>query len=380
MSTASKPSLRIINRDDSELPLSKAEHDCLSDILVSWRNRRCGTQGFKETSHAREKSYVIQMVRFTQKAPWRWTSEDFDRWCADLGITRRLAKSTQRAAQGAVHAFLKFAIENTHFRIEVQERFGASLQQICNEDNLISHAYPREIAKERPSLSHEQVTIFFESLAKDIEAARNFGGKDFRPLQRDKAFFYTIYVAALRISEALSLNVNSFLPNAEMPAFGQFGRIQVRGKGSRGRGPKFREVYVDHPDLVAVLTWYKQSVRPAFLRNADPNEDALFLSEQGSRLGISNAEARFQKNLARSGLDGRGFTPHSLRHASLTHGTLLTSMGVQQLKAGHAFLSTTQIYTHLPADHVRKKIHRAIELQQAAATDAASADEEDHGQ
>lgn len=280
-----------------------------------------------------------------------------------MGVTRRLAVSTQRSAQLSIRTFLKYLIENVRFRMVVQEQFGAQLMQICTEENCIPHLYERELSKPRPDLSHNEIDTLFATLEEEIRLALNHGAKDLRPLQRDKVLFYTMYVAALRISEALSLNTNSFLSNVSIPQFGQFGRIQVFGKGSRGNGPKFRTVVVDHPALPPLLTWYIENIRPYFLKNADANEDALFLSERGQRLRISTAEARFQKLINCAGFDGRGFTPHSLRHSSISHGTILTSSNVQQHKAGHAHATTTMVYTHLPDSYMTEQFMSSVKAQ-----------------
>ncbi|PIU43270.1 MAG: integrase, partial [Candidatus Nealsonbacteria bacterium CG07_land_8_20_14_0_80_40_10] len=68
-----------------------------------------------------------------------------------------------------------------------------------------------------------------------------------------------------------------------------------------------------------ILDWYIKNVRPYFMVNADANETALFLSERGNRIGLSTAEARFQHVIDLAGLGGLGFTPHCMRHSSVTH-------------------------------------------------------------
>ena len=169
----------------------------------------------------------------------------------------------------------------------------------------------------RQALTHDEIARFFEGLKFAAEEAGRFRSKDYHPLRRDRMFFFTLYSAGLRISEGLNLNVSSFEPNPAIPAFGNYGFINVWGKGSKGSGPRFRTVPVTHQDFPGMMDWYLNKVRPEFLKQADPNENALFLSERGRRLAISTAESRFHVATQYCNLEEHAYTPHCLRHSSV---------------------------------------------------------------
>jgi len=217
-----------------------------------------------------------------------------------------------------------------------------------------------EIAKERPALTHAQIATFFDAIDRAINEAAKFRSKDLRPLQRDKALFYLLYTGGLRISEATGVNVTSFEPNPNFPEFGDYGFIKVWGKGSKGSGKKFRQVPVTHPQLPPILDWYIKNVRPYFMVNADANETALFLSERGNRIGLSTAEARFQHVIDLAGLGGLGFTPHCMRHSSVTHESLRFSLETVRRKHGHVYSATTQGYMHISDEMVDDEINKTI--------------------
>ncbi len=340
--------------------LPEQDAELYAQMVEAYAARKIGALRYKPASVNGELSQVQDLLNFTGKPPWMWNEEDFDQWCKTLGVERKVAVATQRKYQNAIKNFLAYITENVKIRNEVHRLYGVYPSQICNSENCIPHLIERELAKERPALSHAQIDQFFGKIDEAIQEAGQFGSKDLRPLQRDKALFFTVYSAGLRASEALSLKINSFRPNPIFPEFGEFGFLSVWGKGSRGSGPKHRMVPITHALLPQLLQWYISHIRPHFMRNADANEAAMFLSERGSRLGLSTLEARFQHIIQLSGLEGLGFTPHSMRHSSVTHESMRFSTEAVRIKHGHTFASTTQGYNHIPDDFVRDEIDRGI--------------------
>lgn len=343
-----------------KLTLPEKDAELFAEIVEAYSARRTGSLRHKESSVKGDLAQVHDLMSFSGKAPWMWTEEDFEKWCFVLGVERKVAVSTQRKYQNAIKNFLNYVSTNVKFRNEIHRLFGFHPVQICHTENCIPHLVERELTKERQPLTHDQINILFAAINEAIQEAGKFGSKNFRPLQRDKAMFFTVYAAGIRASEALGLNLGSFQPNPNFPEFEQYGYISVWGKGSRGSGPRHRMVPVTHALLPQLLKWYIAHVRPCFLRNADANETALFLSERGKRLGISTFEARFQHVIQLAGLGGMDFTPHCLRHSSVTHESMRFSTEAVRIKHGHAFASTTQGYNHTPDDFVRSEIDKGI--------------------
>lgn len=345
-------------------PLPERDRALLQEMLEAYQLKRLGAQRHHRKSVGRDLAVIGQMLAFTGAPPWRWTEQDFEAWCHHIGIEKALKSVTQRHYQASIRCFLQYLIENQKFRNEVRRLCGVDLVQICTSENCIPHVSERELSQERRAMTHEEISAFFAAIDEATREANRFATKNFRPLQRDKALFFTIYAAGLRVSEARGLNVESFQPNPHIPELGAFGFISVWGKGSRGSGPRYRVVPVDHADLPAMLSWYIDCVRPYFLVNADANESALFLSERGHRLGLSTLETRFQDAIDRAGLGGQNLTPHCLRHSSVTHGTLNgMSLEATRRKHGHAFGATTQGYTHFPDEIVGEEVERSIHRQ-----------------
>jgi len=149
---------------------------------------------------------------------------------------------------------------------------------------------------------------------------------------RDAAILELFYSAGLRLSELAGLNVADLDPYSES--------VRVLGKGR-----KERLCPVGLPALNAIAR-YRQE--------AQVLSGPLFLSKLRKRLSTRNIAVMLEKYVLLAGLP-RGITPHKLRHSFATHlldnGADLRS--VQSL-LGHASLSTTQIYTHVSVERMKK--------------------------
>lgn len=159
---------------------------------------------------------------------------------------------------------------------------------------------------------------------------------------RDLALAELLYGSGLRISEALSLDIN----DVDLSA----GFVRVMGKGS-----KERIAPLSDESQKRLVRWLEQ--RHAF--SDSPREQALFLGIRGGRLNRRQA-ARIVEKLARLAGLPQNVHPHMLRGSFATH--LLEGgadlRDVQEL-LGHERIATTQRYTHLDMAHLMKVYDRA---------------------
>lgn len=149
---------------------------------------------------------------------------------------------------------------------------------------------------------------------------------------RDAAILELFYSCGLRISELLALNIS------DVDFIGE--TLQVMGKGS-----KERIVPVGGPAINAIQRYRQQ---------AAVTSGALFLSKRRTRITQQAVDQLLKKYLKLSDIPF-AISPHKLRHSFATHlldaGADLRS--VQSL-LGHASLSTTQIYTHVTRDRLKR--------------------------
>jgi len=164
------------------------------------------------------------------------------------------------------------------------------------------------------------------------------------PLQaRDRALFELAYACGLRAEEIVSLNVGDVDYDAE--------QLRIEGKGSKTRFVPVGEL------AMKTVRAYVERDRDRLLGVDD--EQALFLSRSGRRLGTSDIRRRLRAWSTRAGIPG-GVSPHALRHSFATH--LLDGgadlRAIQEL-LGHASISTTQVYTRVESARLRSAYARS---------------------
>ncbi len=166
---------------------------------------------------------------------------------------------------------------------------------------------------------------------------------------RDRALLEVLYATGARVSEVVGLNLGDV---AEALDAGGLPLVRVLGKGD-----KERVVPVGGPARRALADWLGGAGRPHFVpgrwRRRD-DADAVFLNARGGRLTRVGAFGVVKKYAARVGLADR-VSPHVLRHSCATHmlGRGADVRVVQEL-LGHASVATTQRYTKVSPEHLRR--------------------------
>jgi len=158
---------------------------------------------------------------------------------------------------------------------------------------------------------------------------------------RDRALFELAYGAGLRVSEWLSIAIRDVLLAD--------GIVRVFGKGS-----KERLVPIGRSAIGAVGV-YLRELRPKLDRGE--SQGKLFLNARGQPLTRMGAWKILKKYVQKAGIT-RPVSPHTLRHSFATH--LLeggADLRAVQEMLGHADISTTQIYTHVDREYLRR-VHR----------------------
>lgn len=190
----------------------------------------------------------------------------------------------------------------------------------------------------RPRLPHSLPKALAE---REIEAL--LGAPDVStPLGlRDRAMLELMYASGLRVSELVTLPLGGL--NRRQ------GVLRVIGKGGKDRLVPVGE------EALAWIERYLDTVRSGQIRGRP--SDALFLSNRGAGMSRQMFWITVKRHAMRVGIDGKRISPHVLRHSFATHllnhGADLRSL---QMLLGHSSLSTTQIYT-LVAREGLKRLH-----------------------
>ncbi len=173
-------------------------------------------------------------------------------------------------------------------------------------------------------------------------AAGRQGDAAFRSI-RDKAVLELLYSTGCRISELVSLNVTDV-------------NLKERTATVMGKGSKERMVFIGKAAFVTLREYL--SLRGARTAGDTDSGRALFVNLRGTRLTDRGVRFILGSYLQAANF-GKRVTPHTFRHSFATH---LLDRGadiraVQEL-LGHASLSTTQVYTHVGLERLKKVYRR----------------------
>lgn len=180
--------------------------------------------------------------------------------------------------------------------------------------------------------------LYYEEMMKFLN---QMGLQSNTPLEkRDNALVFLFYATGIRVSELSNLQIRNISWNNHT--------ARVLGKGD-----KEREIFIHPVAVQQILDYY--NIRGGLI-NPKTKQDPgyLFLSRQGKQLNPSSIWYIIKNASRKMGLF-QDVHPHMLRHTFATH--LLENGAdirtVQEL-LGHRSLSTTQVYTHITKDRLRK--------------------------
>lgn len=244
---------------------------------------------------------------------------------------RSVAQATRLDVQGHLAALYRAKLDGRTIARHLVTLRGFYRQMLVDgvmtEDPTLNLQSPRSWKNLPDCLSLEQV----EDLLKVAEGSRPES-------VRDHAMLEVLYSTGLRVTELVTLRTADLCE--------EMGYLRVTGKGN-----KQRLVPIGRSALAAVAA-YQKGARPALLgRRASP---FLFVTRRGTRMTRQGFWKRLGKAALVAGLR-KPVSPHQLRHTFATHllagGADLRS--VQQM-LGHADISTTQIYTHVASEQLKR--------------------------
>lgn len=194
----------------------------------------------------------------------------------------------------------------------------------CKQNPCLGIRAPKSAKRLPHALSPDDARQLVEIVADDALAVR------------DKAMLELFYSSGLRLAELTGL----------APADINFSDATVR---VTGKGGKTRIVPVGSHAARALKAWLAQR---AAINRLD--EQALFVNQQGRRLGPRAIQGRVQRRAQQQGIAAR-VHPHMLRHSFASH-VLQSSSDLRAVQEmlGHASISTTQVYTQLDFQHLAK--------------------------
>jgi site-specific recombinase XerD len=255
---------------------------------------------------------------------------DYRNYLYRLSVQQQLSPASVRLRFSALRSFYKFLMRVGH----VQENPLRELKLPSKKKRL-----PVFLSEEQ---ALKLLAAPLELMRAEQKKPKRGAGRVLLEWQflRDTAILEVFYSSGMRVSELVGLQLRD---------------VNFREKFARvvGKGRKERMVILGDPALTAIRTYREKLPEKLVLR------EALFVGPHGDPLTTRAVQILFKRYLLQAGLDAK-ISPHKLRHSFATH--LLDHgadlRGVQEL-LGHANLSTTQVYTQITAERLKKSYRQA---------------------
>jgi len=238
--------------------------------------------------------------------------QNFLQWITELGLT----STSQTRIVSGIRAFYKYCL----------------LEDIVKKDPSQLIEAPK-IKRTLPDvLSSEEI----DAIIGQIDLSKPEGG-------RNKAILEIMYGCGLRVSEVVDLRISQLYLDV--------GYIRVIGKGDKER------LVPVGAEAIKYLNIYLKQLRNK-ITTIPGNEDIVFLNRRGKKLTRVMIFHIIKELTARAGIH-KTVSPHTFRHSFATHliegGANLRA--VQEM-LGHENITTTEIYTHLDRDFLRKTLEQ----------------------
>lgn len=186
-----------------------------------------------------------------------------------------------------------------------------------------------------PKKEERLPAFFYEEEMAELLAAC---GLDDKKSLRDRALLELLYATGMRVSELVALKIRDIDLS--------LGIVLVMGKGRKERYIPFGSF------ALSALEAYLADGRPQLLKNRQ--HEALFVNMRGEPLTDRGVRHVLNELMKRASLHTK-IHPHMIRHSFATH--LLANgadMRTVQELLGHSHISSTQVYTHITKEHLRK--------------------------
>jgi integrase/recombinase XerC len=306
----------------SESPQSCADTH-LTAFIKHLENER-GASKYTIRNYSQTLNEFVSWHEAERKQPPIWDKlqrDDFRYFLRALG-RRKLSRAATQLRFSALRSFYKYLVRLGV--VEISPVRGISM--------------PKAEKRLPKFLTAAQMVVLLDAPRKEVHAH----GLDPVLAARDEAILETIYSCGLRVSELSSLRVSNINFDEQL--------VRVLGKGN-----KERQIPIGEPAVVAIQRYW------ALLLQPPAHDQPVFLARRDviEALTPRSIQMRLKRYLVAAGLDPH-LTPHKLRHSYATHlldaGADLRS--VQEL-LGHAHLVTTQVYTHVSTERLKKAYQKA---------------------
>ncbi len=292
-----------------------------------------------------------------------------DRFLAHMKIYRTGSEDTQDAYRRDVGRFLNYLKENDYASLqdvgkeEISEYLALLKGGEFSDRELANSSYARNLSAIKSfyhyinryeGIEVNPVRLFHGASSKrklpefltydQIETILNCYDLQNEVEVRNRCMIEVMYACGLRVSECASVEIKNIHLQERY--------LTILGKESKERMTPF------YPRCGQLIDYYLTFSRPKFMKGKKEH-GYLFVSQKGNKITPRSIQLIVEEAAEKAGI-GMHIHPHMLRHSYATH--MLDNgadLRIVQELLGHEDLSTTQIYTHVTQDRLKKVVDSA---------------------
>jgi len=277
--------------------------------------------------------YFLDLRTFFRYLIWLETDEalEFD----EISIKNCNLEFAQKIGRSDIYDYLSWLSEERNGGLEASSR----ARKLASIHSFFKYlVVTMELLEKNPAdgVTPPRLRKSLPKYLSETEANRLLSAVEGPFAERNYAILLVLMGCGLRVSELVSLNLGSIQDDS----------IRVLGKGN-----KERILYMPDSTREAVEDYMvvRKGIEPM-----PGHEQALFLSQRKTRLGVRMVQTMVDKCLLKAGLDVERYSPHKLRHTAATE-MMKNGIDVRVVQEvlGHSRLDTTQIYTHVESTDLR---------------------------
>lgn len=295
-------------------PESVNQYNCDLRMFLRYMKYHFGITSEKEFNQITIKDFTLEQLSKVKQ-------EDIHSFISYLSINRRCGPATCAKKISTIRIFFKYL----------------TITSKMLKDNPAQNLETPKLNKRLP----RYLTL------EDSEKLLNntFEDKDNKNKERDFAIITLFLNCGLRLSELVGINI------ADIKFDDQ--KMTVIGKGN-----KERSIYLNKSCINAIKSYLNVRPKEGVKKDSKNSDKALFISSYRQRISKRTVENVVSRELQKAGLDTTKYSTHKLRH---TAATLMYKYGNVDIRAlqellGHQSISTTEIYTHVDNEQVRKAV------------------------
>lgn len=313
--------------------LKYAKSSNLPPLLQDFANHQLA---IKNKSELTVDEYALDLILFFRYLKAQQSGEVLSASLADIDISDIDIEFLRKVTLADAYAFLSYCKSERDNDAAARARKVSSIRAffkyLCVQRKLLDENPMQELETPKQKRAQPKYLTLEESL-------RLLASVEGKYKERDYCILTLFLNCGLRLSELVSINYTDIKDN---------NTLVVRGKGN-----KERTVYLNEACVTAIRNY--MAVRPVDkVRQKD--KTALFLSSRFQRISPKTVQHMVYGYLDKCGLGDRGLSVHKLRHTAATLMYQHGNVDVLVLKEilGHENLGTTEIYTHLVDEQLKK--------------------------